>query len=320
MIGITVASDGLVFNKTSLAFLPWAHVYGQTCELFLLFSTGSAMAIVPHRDLIVDCIGIVKPEILISVPTLFNKIYDGVMKKVSQGSAVSKFLFNRALKISRKKNHLEEFQKPVPFFLQFQFRFYDSLVFKKLRERLGGRLISMTAGGASTNPIIEAFFQDIGIPILGGYGLTETSPVVSGSSLTWESRRIGTCGVPLQDVSLLFINPETLEEVDSFHSNENKNKDPSSFKKGEGEEGELCVNGPCVMNGYHRNPQATAEVFLMRNGKKYFRTGDLARLVDGRFLKITGRIKEQFKLENGKYVVPIPAEDAICRSVFISQV
>lgn len=146
------------------------------------------------------------------------------------------------------------------------------------------------------------FFEDIGIPIANGYGLTETSPIVTLSSMSWVNRRLGTCGVLLQDVHAMFIDPANEIEV------------------APGMDGELCVSGPNVMVGYHNKPDATNEVFLHRHGRVYFRTGDLGHMEDGRFLRITGRIKEQFKLENGKYVVPVPLEDAVARSTFIAQV
>jgi long-chain acyl-CoA synthetase len=127
------------------------------------------------------------------------------------------------------------------------------------------------------------------------------SPVITSCSATWEYRRLGCSGVALEGVDLRIINPSTLEQVPN------------------GEEGEVTCAGPNVMIGYRNNPKANKEVFYYKDGKKFFRTGDLGRILDDKFLKITGRIKEQYKLENGKYVVPAPLEDMICRSRFVLQ-
>ena len=164
----------------------------------------------------------------------------------------------------------------------------------------------MCSGGAANNLKVLHFFEDIGIPICEGYGLTETSPVLAASTPSdagqWSQRRLGCTGVVLPNVTLKVLDPATMNEV------------------GPDQEGEVCATGPSVMNGYRKNQAANDEVFHMHtDGKKYFRTGDLGTLVEGKFLKITGRIKEQFKLENGKYVVPAPLEDFVSRSRYVAQ-
>ena len=306
-------------------------MYGQTCDLFHLMSKGNAIGIVSNREAILDSFALIRPTVMLSVPTLFNKVYDGVMAKIAQGSPLTQRIFKVAKAAARARNVCLERGQPVPFILRLQHAIFDKIVFKKIRDRFGGNLRFMGAGGAATSRVVLEFFEDIGIPICNGYGLTETSPVVAASSTRWSTRRIPTCGVLLKDVHVLFIDPNTLEEITHKGSDANG--------KQEGVDGELCVSGPLVMQGYHNKPEATAEVFIMKNNMKYFRTGeecvvlahdtalslhfssgDLGRLVEGRYLQITGRIKEQFKLENGKYVVPIPAEEAVCRSLFIAQV
>jgi long-chain acyl-CoA synthetase len=124
----------------------------------------------------------------------------------------------------------------------------------------------------------------------------------TAGSIGWENRRLGTCGVPLEGVTVRIMDPQTLEEL------------PADA------DGEITVAGPNVMVGYRKNPAANAESFYTKDDKRFFRTGDMGRMVEGKFLQITGRIKEQFKLENGKFVVPAPMEDTLCRSPFISQV
>ena len=291
-----------VESHTSLAFLPWAHVYGMSGELYMGICRGNSMGVVASREQIVEGISLVKPSLLICVPTLLNRIFDGVMKRVDEGPPLAKRLFYWALRVARKRNHLLEHGRAVPVLLSLQHRIFDKIVFSKVRARLGENLSYVSNGGAAVPLKVAQFFEDIGIPVLNGYGLTETSPIIAFSGPEWSMRRLGTCGVTLPGVSILIVDPSTLEEM------------PAET------DGEICVSGPNVMQGYHNRPDASAEVFLMRGGRKYFRTGDLGHMVDGKFLKVTGRIKEQFKLENGKYVVPTPVEEAICRSSFIAQV
>jgi long-chain acyl-CoA synthetase len=293
--------DHLSNNYTSLAYLPWAHVYGLSTELNSFISAGCAMGLVPSREQILECIGLIKPDVIVSVPILFNKVYDGVMKNVRSLPALKKSLFHFALKNSRERNHALEFGKPVPFFVDFLHKVFDKMVFKPIRDKMGGNLKYMGSGGAAASMEVLQFFEDIGIPVCEGYGLTETSPVMSANSVSWENKRLGTVGPPLPGMDVRCVNPETLETVSP------------------GEVGEVVVSGPNVMRGYHNKPEATAEVIFFKDGKRFFRTGDMGRFVDNKFLQITGRIKEQFKLENGKYVVPAPLEDTYARGPFIAQ-
>ena len=238
---------------------------------------------------------------ILSVPALFNKIYDSVTRTVSESGVLKQSIFRAAMKCSRELNEKREFGLPVDSFLKLKHSVFEKIVFKKIRDKLGGNLRFMTAGGAAVNLKVLQFFEDIGIPICEGYGLTETSPVITSSANDWKTRRLGCVGVPLKDVDVRIVLPSSNTEV--------------AF----GEEGEICCSGPNVMQGYRNNEEANYKVFFDLNGKRYFRTGDLGKIVDGKFLKITGRIKEQFKLLNGKYVVPAVLEDMLCRSKFISQ-
>lgn len=195
---------------------------------------------------------------------------------------------------------LEQGKQP-PLMVNLQQRLFDKVVFSKIRERLGGQVEYMVGGGAATSVEVLHFFEDIGVPICEGYGLTETSPTISSSTPGWEKRRLGCVGVPMPGLDVSIVDPVTLEPVPH------------------GAVGEVCASGESVMVGYHNNQKATSDVFFEKNGKKWFRTGDLGQFVDGKFLKLTGRIKEQYKLNNGKYVVPAPLEDMLCRSRFIAQ-
>lgn len=200
-------------NHTSLAFLPWAHVFGQSCELYALMATGSKLGIVPSREEILQCIPLLRPTIILSVPTLFNKVYAGVMKGVAAQSPLKQKLFHMALSISRERNELMEMHKDPGFFLNLQHSIADKVVLSKIREKLGGRLRFMASGGAATSVKVLQFFEDLGIPVCEGYGLTETAPVIAASCDNWNVRRSGTCGVVLHNLDVKIMNVEAVTEV-----------------------------------------------------------------------------------------------------------
>ena len=288
-------------ENVSLAFLPWAHVFGQTAELHSAIKNGSAMGIVADREQILESFGLIKPSVLISVPALFNRIYDAVLSKVTQASPTKLKVFNAARAAKRAYNHDLEFGRSPGMWSTFKASVADKVVFSKIRDILGGNLRWAAGGGAATSREVAEFFEDLGVPICEGYGLTETSPVITAGTNSWEYRRLGCAGAPLPGVTVRIVDPDTLEELPV------------------GVDGEVTCSGPNVMAGYHNNEEANKEVLFFKDGKRWFRTGDLGHMVDGKFLKITGRIKEQYKLENGKYVVPAPLEDMLCRSRFVLQ-
>jgi len=293
--------ENLKLRQKSLAFLPWAHVFGMTCDLHALMASGSSGAIVPSREAILECFQLVKPSAMSSVPLLFNKVFDNFHKTVNAESPLKKKIVSAAFKVARERNHRLEFGQPVGFLLEKQYQLADKVVFSKVREKLGGNMQYLGSGGAGTPLPVLHFFEDIGVPICEGYGLTETSPVITASMVGWKDRRLGCVGRPLKGVTLRIIDPSSMHEVEH------------------GQEGEICVSADSVMVGYRNNPQANDEVFFYQDGKRFFRTGDLGIIVDHKYLKITGRLKELYKLENGKYIVPAPLEDILCRSLFISQ-
>jgi len=292
-----------LFGQVSLAFLPWAHVYGLSCELHGMLANGNALCIVEKRELIMDCLQAAQPTLLMSVPVLYNKIFDGVMKAVHQGPFLRRAIFHHALRVGRDRNALVSAGRPVGPWLALQHRLLDRAVFRKIRDKISPRIQLLTCGGAAMpQPVLE-FFEAIGLPVLEGYGLTETAPTVTMNGAALRDRLLGSVGLPLRGVTVAVVDPDSLQPLP-----------PDT-------DGEVAVAGPTVMRGYHNNPQASQEVFFLdQQGQRFFRTGDLGRLVGGRFLKITGRIKEQFKLENGKFVVPAPLEDALARSPLVLQV
>jgi len=295
------SSGAITPENRSLAFLPWAHIYGQTSELHQNIYAGASMGIVSSKELILESLPLVKPSVMLVVPALLNKIYDGIMKKVAAGSPLKQKLFHGALAIARERNDMLERGEKPGMWLNFKHSLAEKIVLSKVRAFFGGNLRWMGCGGAAASLKVLQFYEDLGIPVMEGYGLTETSPVIASNVLGWHKRRLGTSGVVYDNLTVKLLDPESEKEISSDST------------------GEICVSGPSVMTGYRNNEQANKDSFIYIDGVKYFRTGDLGSFVENRFLKITGRIKEQFKLENGKYIVPTPLEDAICRSKFIAQ-
>ena len=295
-------------NREVLCFLPWSHIFGQTAELHGVIGLGEKMAIAPNRDELLSSCEILRPTQMAAVPILMNKIYDGVQNGLRDQPLRRQKIVKWAFGVARERNHNLEFGKPVSFILEWKYKVIDKLIMSKIRAKIiGGKLTWLGSGAAALPMYVLHFFEDVGIPICEGYGLTETSPVVTSSIPGWSSRRLGCVGVPLKGISLKILNPDATGADDEFL--------PSDV------DGEICVSGPNVMKGYRNNPEANAESFFIAksDGLRYFKTGDQGRMIENKFLKVTGRIKEQYKLENGKYVVPSPIEDLITRSFAIHQ-
>lgn len=289
-------------GDTSLAFLPWAHSYGQTCELWTSMAHGAAIGVCRGVPLILEDLQLVQPTFLFAVPTLYKKIYDGVHNLMQTASPLRRRLMQDALEMGRQKVAAYEGKRPpLGMVERLKFNTLDSLVLSKIRARFGGKMRHGFVAGAACPSEVLHFMHSIGIPVFEGYGLTETSPVITVNSP--EQYQIGSVGRPIGDVRVYIVNEEG-EEVAL------------------GEEGEICCVGPNVMRGYYKNPEATKEVISTApdGTSRMFHTGDLGRIGSDNFLKVTGRVKEQYKLENGKYVVPTPIEMAIGMSRFISQV
>lgn len=275
----------------SLSFLPWAHSFGQTVELHGLFSMGASMGIAESVPQIISNLDEVQPTLLFSVPRIFNKIHDGVLKKIEAGGSIKKKLFYATIEAARTKKALAE-QKKSSGFVDLKHRILDGLVASKIRDRFGGRLKYAFSGGAAISKEVAEFIDALGITVYEGYGLTETSPIATAN---WPgARKIGSVGKPIPGVRV---------EIDREVTGDPKH-------------GEIIIFGHNVMQGYHGLPEENDKVFVEGGG---FRTGDMGFVDDSGFLTITGRIKEQYKLENGKYVVPSPLEELLQISPFINQ-
>eukprot|EP00934_Nitzschia_sp_Nitz4_P008682 Nitzschia sp. Nitz4//scaffold22_size323478//280954//283102//NITZ4_000583-RA/size323478-augustus-gene-0.212-mRNA-1//1//CDS//3329543165//8672//frame0 len=289
-------------SDRTLAFLPWAHSYGQTCELWMTISAGGSMGICRGVPYILEDLQLVKPSVLFAVPTLYKKVYDGVNNLVETSSPVRKRLMQRAMELGEMNAEYRKGNRgPLGFFDKLEFNVLDNVVLSKIRDKFGGNLKYGAVAGAASPPEVISFMDSIGIPVCEGYGLTETSPVISINVPS--NRRVGTVGLPVGGVKVYVVDED------------NKPVSP-------GEEGEICCTGPNIMRGYHRKPEATEEVITMAPDgvSRMFHTGDLGRLDEDGWLHVTGRLKEQYKLENGKYVVPTPVENALGLSRFIAQI
>lgn len=276
-------------NDRSLSFLPWAHVFGHTAELHCMLSMGASMGIAESVDKIVDNLAEVKPTILFSVPRIFNRIYNGVQKQMEDKPAPIRALFQSGLRAAAKKRDGE----PLGVLESMALGLADRLVFTKIRARFGGRLKYAISGAAALSKDVAEFVDGLGIMVYEGYGLTETSPITNANFP--DNRKIGSVGKAIPGVRVVIDKEATDDETD----------------------GEIVIYGPNVMQGYHNRPEDNAEVFTEDGG---FRTGDMGYIDDEGYLYITGRIKEQYKLENGKYVVPTPLEEAIKLSSFVANV
>jgi long-chain acyl-CoA synthetase len=276
-------------NEVTLSILPWAHVFGLG-ELIIMCHLGASIGLAESATTVAEDLSLVKPTFLVAVPRVFNKVYDGLWTKMNEEGGLARKLFVMGVESGKKKRELAALGKSC-FMTNLKFKIADAIVFKKIREKLGGRLIGSMTGSAAMNPEISYFFWDIGIPLYDAYGLTETSP---GATMNCPSKyKIGSVG-PVMDKCKIVIDKSVVGP--------------------DAKDGEIIIYGPNVMQGYYNKPEATAAVMTADGG---FRTGDRGRLDEEGFLFITGRLKEQFKLENGKYVFPVAIEEDIKLNHFI---
>jgi long-chain acyl-CoA synthetase len=232
-------ADFIRESDRSLAFLPWAHSYGQTCELWVGIAHGCSMGICRGVPSILEDLQLVKPTVLFAVPTLHKKIYDGVHNLMASASPIRKGLMQKALALGRKNVNAKNGIESMSIFERMQFKALDKIVLSKIRDRFGGNLRHGFVAGAACPSEVINFLDDIGIPICEGYGLTETSPIITIN--TPYDRSPGYVGKTLPGVHVMIMGENGLPSLP-------------------GEEGEICCHGPNVMRGYYKNQQATDEV------------------------------------------------------------
>lgn len=267
----------------SLSFLPLCHVYERMVS-YLYIYTGTSIYYAESLETIGDNLREVHPDVFTAVPRLLEKVYDKIVAKGSELSGIKKALFFWALNLGQQY----ELNGKNGAWYEFQLKLANKIIFSKWREALGGNAKAVASGAAALQPRLARIFLAAQIPVMEGYGLTETSPVLSVNEQANDGTRIGTCGRPLSNVEIKIA-----------------------------EDGEILAKGPNVMMGYYNNETATKEVFTADG---WFKTGDLGELAEGQYLKITGRKKETFKTSGGKYVAPQMLENKMKESSFVEQI
>jgi len=268
-------------NDVALSFLPLAHIYGRTLDYIYIFG-GAPLAYVESIDAVAQALLEVRPTIIAAVPRFFEKIYARLVEQGSKTTGVKRMIFDWAMNVARRATPWRATRARVSLALKAQWKLADRLVYKKIRRGTGGHLRIVSSGGAPLSRDLADFFWTVGIPIYQGYGLTETSPIVSSN---YPENRMGSSGKPIPDVQVRAA-----------------------------DDGEILVKGPCVMQGYYKNPEATREV-LGEDG--WFRTGDIGYVDKDNYLFITDRKKDLIKTAGGKFVAPQPIENALKTSPYI---
>lgn len=277
--------SGLPFLKdinNVLSFLPVCHVFERMLHYLYIYS-GITIYYAQSIEKIGDNVKEVKPDFMSVVPRLLEKIYDSIIAKGTDLTGIKKSLFFWAVKVGLA---YEPYGRNG-WFYDKKLALARKLVFSKWKQALGGNLNNMVSGSAALQPRLTRIFTAAGMQILEGYGLTETSPVVSVNVYEGENFKVGTVGKPIANVEV------KIED-----------------------DGEILVKGPNVMMGYYKDPKKTAEVMT----GDYFHTGDKGEIDKEGFLKITGRKKEIFKTSGGKYISPTLLENEMKQSRFIEQI
>lgn len=270
-------------DQRGLSFLPLCHVFERMLDYLYIYKSVSVYY-AESMDSIGEDLKDVKPHIFATVPRLLEKVYDKIVAKGNDLSGVKKILFFWALRLGLKYDPIES----GGIFYTYKLKISNKIIFNKWREALGGNVMVVGVGGAALQPRLARVFTAAKIPVLEGYGLTETSPIIAVNSCLPEGMMIGTVGLPLKNLEVKIAS-----------------------------DGEILVKGPSVMKGYYNQPELTKEVI---NADGYFHTGDIGELVGGKYLKITDRKKEIFKTSGGKYITPQVMENKFKESRFIEQV
>ncbi len=276
--------EALGLDEVFLSFLPLSHVLERTAGYYAPLMTGCHVAFCESVDKVVENIKEVRPTVMVSVPRLFEKIHGRVYEDVHKMPLLRRNIFHKAVEIGREYI-MRRYIEPRPLgLLRIKYRFFDWLVFSKIRKRFGGRLRYFISGGAPLDKHINEFMWTIGIPTFEGYGLTETSPAVALNS-PWKVR-FGSVGTPVPGTELRLA-----------------------------EDGELQVRGPQVMRGYYKAPEETAKV--LQDG--WFSTGDIAKIDDDGYVFIVDRKKEIIITAGGKNIAPQPLENLLRMDKYMSQ-
>ncbi len=273
-------------DNLELSFLPLSHVLERVVYYAIVVVQGHRVAYAESVELITKNLLEVKPTILVSVPRIYEKIYSKVMEGILSASPLRQKIFNWAMKVGKEYYESKQYGNSMNFLLEIEHKLAHKLVFSKIHDKTGGNIQIFVSGGAPLMKELAEFFAYIGLPILEGYGLTETSPVICFNRKG--QIKFGTVGQTIPDVEVKIA-----------------------------EDGEILTRGPNVMKGYYNNPTATAEVL---DSDGWFKTGDIGELDSENYLKITDRKKEIIVMSNGKNVAPQPIENLMKTSKYIEQI
>jgi len=268
-------------SDLAVSFLPLAHVYGRMLDYFYIFQ-GCPVAYVEAVENVAQALTEVHPTILAAVPRFFEKIYARLMEKGSQATGARRKLFDFAMKTAWEVAPWRCGFGSASMLQKAKWAIADRLVYAKIRQGTGGRLRTVMSGGAPLSKSLAEFFWSVGIPIYQGYGLTETSPVLTSN---YPNNRVGSSGKPIRNVQLRIA-----------------------------DDGEILAKGPCVMQGYFKSPESTRDVFT-EDG--WLKTGDIGYLDKDNYLFITDRKKDLLKTAAGKFVAPQPIENVLKTSPYI---
>ncbi len=271
-------------NDRMLSFLPVCHIFERTAVYFYMY-VGGSIYFAESIDKIADNIKEVKPNYFTTVPRVIEKIFDKIMQTGRELTGIKKMIFGWSVNLANQFHPKGENSA----WYNFRLAIARKLVFSKWQEALGGEVKGIISGAAALQPRLGRIFNAAGLTIKPGYGLTETSPVLTCNRFTDGDWYIGTVGIPLEEVEIK-IDEDT---------------------------GEILAKGPNVTKGYYNRPDEDAKAF---DSEGWFHTGDIGEWVERRFLKITDRLKEVFKTSGGKFVAPLPIENKMSESYFIENI
>lgn len=293
--GVMVSHKGILSNVMAikdkvpfstewraLSFLPLNHVYERVLNTLYLYQQVS-IYYAENFETIGDNCREIQPQVFVAVPRILERVLEKICAAGDKLTGIKKLIFSDSIRLAEKYE-----LKGNGVWYEMKRKFYDMLVYSKWRKAIGGKIVCVVSGGAALNPRIEKIFFCAGIPLLQGYGLTETSVVISVNYFGDDNIRFGTVGPVVEDVQVKIAE----------------------------EDGEILMKGPSLMLGYYKNEAATSESI---DSEGWFHTGDVGVFVDERFLKITDRKKEIFKNSAGKYISPIAIENKIKESKFVEQ-
>jgi long-chain acyl-CoA synthetase len=282
-------SSDLKEREVALTFLPFSHVLERTVIYMYLYA-GVSIFYAENVDAVARDLVEVRPHFMTSVPRLFEKILARAIEKAEEKGPRQAAIARWAMEVGKQWARARSEGRNTGLFLNLKHKIADALVYSKLRQALGGRIRALVSGGAPLAPELSQFFYGAGLPIYQGYGLTESSPVITCN--TPQANRLGSVGKPVMKVSVRIA-----------------------------EDGEILASGPNIMRGYYNRPAETeAALETDAEGRVWLRTGDVGYVDSDGFLFITDRKKDLLKTSGGKYIAPQPIESAIKRSPYVNQV